>query len=325
MSSNAVSSRESSRKAISKIVISAMMLSLAILMEFISTLIPFFKWPSGGSVSLTMVPLMLVGLYCGPMYGFVISICFGIINFLFDGVIGWTSNTLAVILSLLLDYVIGFGVCGLSFLFRKQFYEKKITALIYSCVLCCFLRFVSSFFSGMIVFTQQFNYDSTSGLNMDFSAGGFVYSLVYNGGYMLPSLIVDLICMISLAKPLFSVMNISVVKNIAVKNEEKESFISSLSYQKLMPLFLIFSFGLGIVSSIPYFKISFFGYFGLILSVCLTSYEVYLLIKNFTDKDKNKQELIINISFLILSLVSLAVSLLGILSAYTYGSITYNS
>lgn len=305
-------SRANGKKEISKIIISGSMLALAVMMEAISKAIPFFSWPMGGSVSLTMIPLILVGLYCGPVYGTLISMTFGALNFLMDGVISWTPNSLAVVLSLILDYLVGFGVCGTSSLFRKQFFDKKVYAIVLAVVLSGVLRFVSSFFSGMIVFTQGFDYESTSGLAVDFTLGGFTYSFVYNIGYMLPSIILDIICGLILLRALYTTFNTTLVKPLIPSDVKTGGFVLP-SFDKLLPFVLIIDAIIGIVASIPALKISYFGYFGLILTISILAYEIVKMVK----------EKKIDYLYLSLTLCALAVNLLGILSPYTYGQNAY--
>ncbi len=315
-------SREKSQKSIAQIVISGMMLALAIAMEGISKCIPFFSWPLGGSVSITMVPLILVGLYCGPLYGVVISVLFGVFNFLLDGVISWTPNVTAVILSLILDYVIGFGACGLSSIFRKKFFQKDRFACLYATLLCGSVRLVSSFFSGMIVFTTAFDYSSTSGLAPAFTWAGFTYSLGYNAGYMLPSIALDILVFFVLIKPLFISLDTTIVKNLAPKNSEETKSLPLPSFLQMLPIYLLFEVAFGIVSMIPSLKVSYFGYFGIMLGVGLVSYILVGLIKKKDEMSVNQR--ILYIVYLFVSLVGIALCITGCVSPVTYGAASYS-
>lgn len=315
------SSRINSQKQISKLVISSMMLALAVAVEFISKSIPFFKWPMGGSISIVMIPLILVGLYCGPFYGFFIGIAYSVINFFIDGVTSWTPNMQAVLLSLLLDYVIGFGACGLSSIFRKQFFEKKAWAPIVAILLCGITRLIASFFSGMIVFTQAFDYESTSGLSMDFSWAGFTYSLSYNAGYMIPSIILCILLMFALLKPLYITFNTNIIKPLTKEVSSTSSFDITKS-KLLTPINLAITYVFAILSVIPNIKMYYLGYFGILISLCLIAYEVYSIIKN---KKENKKIESIRILYLTLSIVGLALSILGTVSFCTFGASFYSN
>ena len=316
------SSRSKSQKQLAMLVISAMMLALAVAVEFISKSIPFFKWPMGGSISIVMIPLILVGLYCGPFYGFFISIAYAVINFFIDGVTSWTPNMTAVLLSLLLDYVIGFGACGLSSLFRKQFFEKKVWAPFVSIILCGIIRLIASFFSGMIVFTNAFDYESTSGLAMDFTWGGFTYSLGYNAGYMVPSIILCILLMVALLKPLYTTFNTNIVRPLINDVNTNSSFdITKSKY--IAPINVGVSYIFAILSCIPNIKMYYLGYFGILVSLGIIGYEIYNLIK--ASKEKNNDNIKLNIIYLVLSSVALIISIVGVISLFTYGASLYNA
>lgn len=309
--------------AVTKIIVSAMMLALAIVLEGVSKFIPFLKWPNGGSISVTMVPLVLAGMYCGPLYGTFVGVAFGIINFFMDGVISWTPNVLAVLLSLLLDYVIGFGCCGLAGLFRKPFYKKEVWAPFAALALCCVVRFLSSFMSGLIVFTSSFDYEATSGLCTDFTPAGVIYSFTYNIGYILPSMVMGFFVLAVLAKPLFIAMDYPIFASFKKQYAgDTTSSFTLPSFEKLMPLYLAIEYLFGVLSSIPALKLSFLGYFGLVLGVALVAFEIVNLIKGNKEDDGDSKKLM-SIMYLVLALLGIGASLAGALSPATYGSVYY--
>lgn len=314
--------RAESKKAISCIVISAMMLALAVVLESVSKVIPLFEWPNGGSISITMVPLILVSLYCGPIYGTVIAICYSVINFFIDGVSGWTPNLTAVLLSLLLDYVIGFGCCGLAAIFRKKFFERKVWVLVASVILCGLVRLLSSFLSGMVVFTQAFDYESTSGLAIDFTKGGFIYSLSYNAGYMLPSMAFSIVIMLVLAKPLYTTFSYPFVKTLNPQRNlanADEAPAKKVSVQTLMPFYLAVEYILAVLAMIPQLKLYFLGYFGIVLGICLVVYQFCFL--EFTNHKAEEHRLAF--IYLALAIVGLALNIVGVVSYVTYAKNLY--
>jgi len=313
--------RSKSQKAVSQIVITAMMLAISIAIKGITELIPVFNWPLGGSVSLAMVPLVLTALICGPIYGTAAGVAFGIIDFFFDGVIGWTPNVTAVLLSLLLDYVIGFGACGLAGLFRKQFYERKVWVSSVAMTVAGVVRFFSSFLSGVIVFTSAFDYGSSSGLAVDFTGAGMLYSFNYNIGYMLPTIGLSILVLIILIKPVFTVLDYPVIRPLTPKNiTVSESTKNMLpSFEALMPLNLSITGLLAIAGMIAPFQIFWFGYISGLIAVTLGVYEVIMLVspKN-ADKDKT-----LTYIFLGLAVLVLALSVVAVISPYTYGASFY--
>lgn len=169
-----------------KIVLAGMFVALAFIIDLIAKFIPFLHMPQGGSINFTILPLVLAALYLGPGYGIVAGVCFGLLNFIFDGmVIHWGS--------IFLDYVIAFGAVGLVGFFRPLFYRNKIWAYIVAITIAAVLRYVSSSLSGVIFFGSY----APEGVNPWF------YSFVlYNAAYMGPSLGVSLAIGLAVYRPL---------------------------------------------------------------------------------------------------------------------------
>ena len=319
--------RSKSQRAVSQIVISAIMLTIAIMLKGVTELIPFLNLPFGGSISLVMVPLILITLLCGPIYGTLGGVLFGLIDFFWDGVISWTPNALAIILSLLLDYIIGFGSVGLGGIFRKRFFKKQMWASIAAISLSGVVRLLSSFLSGVIVFTTAFDYASTEGLAVDFSRAGIIYSLSYNGAYMLPTIVLSIFVLAVLTKPLFSVLDIPSIKILAPKANDANQAAEKISvptFEKLVPIYLFTVYALAVLGAIPSLFIHWFGYLSIVFGVFFVGYESYLIIHE-SKTEKSLKEMIFCSIYLALFLLSIGVSLAAILSPYTYGKETYES
>ncbi len=78
------------------------------------------------------------------------------------------------------DYVLAYGILGISGIFRK----KKTPVMLMGVAIAVVIRFISHFISGAIFFDIW--------MPEEFS-NPYLYSLVYNGSYMLPELIFTLI------------------------------------------------------------------------------------------------------------------------------------
>ena len=85
-----------------------------------------------------------------------------------------TQSILMYILVILLDYIIAFTVLGLSGFFFNLFKKKKI-AIPLSGIIVMFMRFLCHFLSGILIW----NVYAPEDMNIA------IYSLVYNGFYML--------------------------------------------------------------------------------------------------------------------------------------------
>ena len=138
--------------------------------------IKIWEMPQGGSITIgSMVPLLLLAMRRGPKAGITGGILSGLIQMFFGGFI-WTPVQAA------LDYPIAFGCIGLAGFFRKNVYIGTTVAL--------FGRFLSHFVSGVVFF----------GAWAPPEFGAVLYSLIYNGEYMLPELIVSGVMMYYLLK-----------------------------------------------------------------------------------------------------------------------------
>lgn len=192
-----------------KLVVAAMCVAMAFIMDVITKFIPFLHMPQGGAISITLIPLVIAALLLGPLYGVIAGVSFGLLNFFFDGGAGnlhWGS--------FFLDYTVAFGAVGLVGFFRPLFYRNKIWAYITAIALACLLRYISSSLSGVIFFGAY----APEGVNVWF------YSFVlYNAAYMGPTLAVDLVLGTAIYKPLQSLTKTSTFAAIYRVKSEKIS------------------------------------------------------------------------------------------------------
>ena len=93
---------------------------------------------------------------------------------------GWGLTPAALIGCILLDYILAFTVLGLAGMFRKH----GIHGMIGGSVLAMVLRLVCHYISGMVIF-GSFS-ELWNGLTIN---EPWLYSLLYNGAYMLPEIV----------------------------------------------------------------------------------------------------------------------------------------
>lgn len=173
------------------IVEGGLMVALATVLSFIRV----FKWPWGGSITLlSMLPIVLFSIRRGVKAGMVASFLFSLVQFfqgVLDGIFGWGLSPAMLIACILLDYLLAFSVLGIAGLFRK----KGLSGWIIGIVLAVGLRFVMHFLSGIII------WQTLDALWGNFTPDNFyVYSLLYNGAYMLPEMIFTVIGAVALLK-----------------------------------------------------------------------------------------------------------------------------
>ena len=150
-----------------RLCVTAALLALA---EVLS-LLTLFPMPFGGGVTpASMLPVCLVALLYGTRWGAFSGVTFGLLQMLLGlQNFSYATSVWAVVIILLFDYLLAFGVLGLCDLFR--FKTLGVAA-------ACFLRFLCHFLSGVTVWRTLAGWDAVW------------YSLSYNGAYMLPELLI---------------------------------------------------------------------------------------------------------------------------------------
>ncbi len=157
--------------------------ALAIALAFVLGLIKIFEMPFGGSISLEMVPLILLALRQGPLVGVVAGAAYGLLDLA-------TPPVFAVHpVQVILDYPLAFGVLGLA-----GFFQPTVRGAVIGTVVAVFARFACHFASGIIFFATY----APEGWNP------YIYSAAYNAGYLVPSLIVTLVVVVVLLRALAS-------------------------------------------------------------------------------------------------------------------------
>ena len=160
------------------------------IMVALSTLLGFLKlWelPQGGSICLIMLPIFIYSWRWGPKCGLLAGLALGIIELIFDGAYAWSWQ------SMLGDYIVAFAALGISGFFWKQ-KGGLFTGMIFGAL----ARFICHFFTGVFVWAEYMP-DVFFGIKM---TSAYLYSLLYNGSYILLSLICCLVLGALLQKPL---------------------------------------------------------------------------------------------------------------------------
>ena len=152
----------------------AIMVALAQILSYIKLM----ELPNGGSLTPAMFPILLFGLRWGLKDGLLAGFVFGLLQLIFDGAYAWGWQ------SMLLDYLLAFTPLGLSGLFRG-----KAWGIFPGTVLGCAGRFVIHYISGITIYRIA---APTEVLGTVFD-NPELYSLVYNGSYMLPNTVLALV------------------------------------------------------------------------------------------------------------------------------------
>ena len=141
----------------------------------------------GGSVDLVMVPLVFFALKWGAKWGCIAGLVFGTLKYFLAS--GFAVN----MISIFFDYSIAYAAVGLAGLFSVSSSAPTISRSAIAALVGCLARFVIHFISGVTVYAEYMPEEFTS---------PFIYSLFYNGTYMLPNTILCVLVMVLITNPL---------------------------------------------------------------------------------------------------------------------------
>lgn len=158
----------------------AVMVALATVLSFIKII----NLPWGGSITLlSMLPIVIFSLKRGIGHGLAASFVYSLIQFgqgCAEGIFGWGLTPVALVACIFIDYIFAFTVLGIAGIFRKH----GTPGMIGGSVLAMTLRLVCHYTSGVLIF-GSFG-ELWNGLTIN---EPWLYSLLYNGAYMLPEIV----------------------------------------------------------------------------------------------------------------------------------------
>ena len=149
--------------------------AICIALSTVLSMIKIFSLPQGGSITaVSMLPIILFAYVYGAGPGLALGAIHGILDCILKPYV-------ISIPQFLLDYPIAFGVLGLAGLFSKS--KDNRIGLAVGTVVACVGRFIAAVASGVIFFAEY----APEGMSP------MVYSMGYNGSYMLPECIITVI------------------------------------------------------------------------------------------------------------------------------------
>lgn len=164
---------------------SAIFIALATVLSFL----PVYEMPMGGSVTLaSMLPILFIGLKFGYKWGLASSGIYAFIQLMQALIKGnvfiYCTTFGTVLICVLFDYIVPFGILGLS-AFAKPTAGKRLSIIKASITfgVLVAIRFICHYITGVAIWGQW----APDGM------GKYLYSLIYNGQYMLPELIITLV------------------------------------------------------------------------------------------------------------------------------------
>lgn len=159
--------------------------ALLIAIGFVLSYMKFVDLPFGGSVTLlSMLPILLIGLRRGLYWGLLSGVVYGMLQFIQKPALSPADGLGIFFLCLALDYIIAFGVLGLSGLFKG-----RKGSMVWASVFCIFLRFAAHTASSLTVWREYLDVSEHSALWA---------AMTYNATYMLPELLITTLAAVTL-------------------------------------------------------------------------------------------------------------------------------
>ena len=196
---------------------SAMLLSLALVLEVVSKMfIP--PMPFGGHLTIVhMLPVVLIAYRYGTQWGFTAAFGYALIQTVL-GMDGISAAFLpgsddfmgaAAFVMLLLDYIVAYTLLGLGGIFRDRIANAG-TALMCGSLVALSARFATHIASGYILYSSWAEWFFTQDGFPAWGAWlvehlspemlGFTYSVVYNAMFMVPEMIMTAVASVVIAR-----------------------------------------------------------------------------------------------------------------------------
>lgn len=184
---------------------SAIMLALSVALNELTPI----QFPFGGSVTFfSQLPILIIGYRYGIGQGLLTGFTMGVVEMLFGlKNFSYVTGIGSYLILIFADYIVAFSVLGLGAMFKKKI-KNQALALASAGAVVSVLRFICHFISGVTIW---------KGYAEDTPV--LLYSLTYNGGYMLPELILTVIGALAVG----SIFDLTSPKIRPLRKAKKES------------------------------------------------------------------------------------------------------
>ena len=177
---------------IKRIAESAMLIAIGTVLSLFTFQGP---WALGGGITVcSMLPMVMIAQRYGTKWGIFSSLVYSILQM----VIGMSNvqlapSALSAAGIIIFDYLLAYTVLGFSACFNKVVADRR-KAIVLGIIVTFFGRFACHFFSGLIIWEALFP--------NELGWAPPIWSLAYNGSYMLPEIIITSIVAYLSYKPL---------------------------------------------------------------------------------------------------------------------------
>ncbi|MBE7009886.1 MAG: hypothetical protein E7418_00160 [Ruminococcaceae bacterium] len=190
-----------------RLVTTAMLIAIGTVLSIFQPL----QLPFGGGITIgSMLPIIVIAYCYGTRWGLFSAFIFSLLQLL----LGLKTvsafflpgesqmNLFAAILICLIDYILAYTVLGFGGIFKKRV-KNGLTAMTLGACLAPLLRYILHIISGAVFFgswaewffTQDGFYTIGSTIMNTFSGTGLalIYSIFYNGLYMVPEILITVL------------------------------------------------------------------------------------------------------------------------------------
>ncbi len=167
--------------------------ALLMALSVVLSMVKIWDMPQGGSVTAAgMVPVAMIALRHGTKWGLGAAFAYSLLQMLMGFYPPPANDFISFLLVILLDYVLAFSCLGLSYIIGAPFKKHRSVAVGVGVFVVCMLRYLCSFLSGILIWGPY----APEGVPV------WLYSLTYNGSYMIPEAIISTVVAIILVRVL---------------------------------------------------------------------------------------------------------------------------
>lgn len=198
---------------------SAVMIALAIVLELVSKMI-IPEMPFGGQITVVaMLPVVVVAWKYGLSKGVVTGLVYSFVQMALGAHTisaaalpsseDYLGSVGKVILMICFDYILAFTSIGLAAMYKNKIKNATVSLPLGACT-ALLLRYICHIISGFVLygawaewfFTQEGFYSWGATIVEKFSGNSlaFIYSVIYNGIYMIPEIILTTIAALVISR-----------------------------------------------------------------------------------------------------------------------------
>lgn len=166
--------------SIRRIAESAILISIATVLSLFTFQGP---WALGGGITVcSMLPLVMIAHRHGTKWGVLASLVYSVLQLILGiNNVQYAPTVLSAVGIIVFDYILAYTLLGFSACFNKVIEDRR-KAIVLGIVVTFLGRFLCHFISGVVIWEALFP--------NELGWAPALWSLVYNGSYMLPEILI---------------------------------------------------------------------------------------------------------------------------------------